>query len=314
MSRPLRVRPPRGRGNHWSRRWAERLLEVVLWRGWAARCSFACGLHGRFGTTRHRVSLPAGLSLPRTLRLAFASDFHAGPTTDPRIFELLRARLVELQPDVLLLGGDFVSFGADHIDAFLTVLADCHPPLGMYAVLGNHDLWADEPRLLEALRSARVRVLVNENVALPAPFSHVSICGMDDPWTGAPAADPTFGGAGLVRILLVHAPEGLLFLNEQPFHVGFAGHTHSGQVALPGGTPILLPAGPLCRSYAYGRFELAGGGTFIVSRGIGNSVVPIRLNADPELVLVSLEARPAHAERAPADPLRPAATDEPHRP
>jgi len=246
-------------------------------------------MHGHLGATQYRVSLPAGVNLPRTLRIAFASDFHAGPTTDPKLFELLRARLVEVQPDVLLLGGDFVSFRADHIEALLPVLKDCDPPLGIYAVLGNHDLWAEEPVLLEALRAARVRVLANENVALRAPFSEVSICGMDDPWTGTPAAAGTFGGAGSVRILLVHAPEGLLFLNGQRFHLGFAGHTHAGQVALPGGTPILLPAGPLCRSHAYGRFEIDGGGTFIVSRGIGNSVLPIRLNADPELVLVSLE-------------------------
>jgi predicted MPP superfamily phosphohydrolase len=261
----------------------------MLWRGWAARLSFVCGLHGRFGDTHYRVSLPVGVSLPRTLRIAFASDFHAGPTTDPKLFELLTARLVELQPDVLLLGGDFVSFRSDHAPQFLAALADCDPPLGIYAVLGNHDLWADEAQLVRALRAARVRVLLNENVALPAPFAEVSICGMDEPWTGTPATAATFEGAGSVRILLVHAPEGLLFLNEQRFHVGFAGHTHAGQVALPGGTPILLPAGPLCRSYAYGRFEIDGGGTFIVSRGIGNSVLPIRLNADPELVLVSLE-------------------------
>jgi predicted MPP superfamily phosphohydrolase len=284
------VSPPRGKHNHWHRRWTERLLDFVLGRGWAAALSFRCGLHGRFGETHYSVELPADTHLPRSLRIAFASDFHAGPTTHPKLFEQLQARLRELRPDVLLLGGDFVSFKAEYIAALIPALQRCEPPLGTYAVVGNHDLWVDDAYLRDALRAARVQTLVNDNRALPAPFSHVSICGMDDPWAGVPDARGTFGGAGEVRILLVHAPDGLLFLAQERFHLGFAGHTHAGQVALPDGTPIVLPEGPLCRRYPYGRFDVTGCGPFIVSRGIGCSTLPIRVNADPELVLVLLAA------------------------
>ncbi len=87
----------------------------------------------------------------------------------------------------------------------------------------------------------------------------------------------------------MHAPDGLLLLGRHKFDVAFAGHTHGGQVALKDGTPIVLPNGPLCRQYHYGRFEIEQNGSLVVSRGVGCSTLPVRLNADPELVIVSLQ-------------------------
>jgi hypothetical protein len=70
--------------------------------------------------------------------------------------------------------------------------------------------------------------------------------------------------------------------------VAFAGHTHGGQVALPNGTPVLTAGGPLSRTYSRGRFEVAGTGPLIVSRGIGCSNLPVRINSDPELIICTL--------------------------
>jgi predicted MPP superfamily phosphohydrolase len=256
--------------------------------GIAARWSFSCGLHGRFNVTRHEIPVPKEKGLPGPLVVAFASDLHAGPTTDPRMFEVLHTAIETEKPDVILLGGDYISFQARDVGAFTNVLARWQPPLGKYGVLGNHDLWTDDAYISERLTEAGARVLLNESATLPAPFDCVSICGIDDPWTGAADTARAFANTRPIRIFLTHSPDGLLLLNRQDFDVGFAGHTHGGQVALPGGIPILEAGGPLARKYNRGRFEVEPHGPLIVGLGVGCSNLPIRMNADPELILCTL--------------------------
>ncbi|HSY28557.1 MAG TPA: metallophosphoesterase, partial [Burkholderiaceae bacterium] len=91
-----------------------------------------------------------------------------------------------------------------------------------------------------------------------------------------------------IRILLMHSPDGMLLLDGEKFDVGFAGHTHGGQIALDDGTPIIVPHGPLCRQYCYGRYDINNNSSLIVSRGVGCSTLPIRINADPELVICKI--------------------------
>jgi predicted MPP superfamily phosphohydrolase len=278
----------RGTHNHRWRRFSEVLLDTVMRGGHLARWSYRFGLHGRLGVTRHDVTLPAGRALARPLRIAFASDFHAGPTTDPALFARLFDQIALEQPDVLLLGGDFVSGHARNVEALADCLARCNPPLGKFAVMGNHDLWTDDTLIRRVLTAAGVEVLVNRNLVLAAPFESVSLCGMDEPWTGRPDAALTFAGAAETRILMIHSPDGLLLSGSHRFDLALAGHTHGGQVALPGGTPVIVPNGPLCRQYFHGRFEIENNGAMVVSRGIGCSTIPLRLNAHPELVLCTL--------------------------
>jgi predicted MPP superfamily phosphohydrolase len=278
----------RGRHNYRSRRLTEFALNTALLNGLIAKWSYRGGLHGKLGVTGHDVASSMQGRWHKPLVIAFASDLHAGPTTHPEIFSDLFARLAEIRPDVLLLGGDFVSGKAIYAEALAERLSRCIPPMGKYAVLGNHDLWTDELRLTQLLAAAGVEVLVNRNMALPAPFDSVSICGIDDPWTGSPDAAQAFKDARQVRIFLTHSPDGLLLLNDEKFDVGFAGHTHGGQIALRDGTPLFVAEGPLSRAYSQGRFEIEGNGPLIVGRGIGCSNLPIRINADPELVICVL--------------------------
>lgn len=279
---------PRGRHNSRSRRFSEAAINAVLRCSWITRLSYRCGLHGKLRITRHDVRVSAEKQLPAPLVLAFASDFHAGPTTWPQVFATLRDELIGAKPDVLLLGGDYVTGDAGSVEVLSEVLAQYQPPLGKYAVLGNHDLWTDDEHIRRRLSAAGTTVLVNGNRFLPPPFDHVSVCGIDDPWTGSVDVAKAFAGTGPIRIFLTHSPDGLLFLKNEQFDVGFAGHTHGGQVAFRNGTPVLSASGPLSRAYGQGRFEVAGRGPLIVSRGIGCSNLPIRLNADPELILCTL--------------------------
>jgi predicted MPP superfamily phosphohydrolase len=279
------------RNKRYSRRRSttEAWLNAALLGGRVAAWSYRLGLHGRFGVTRHTVALPPERRLPEPLKIAFASDFHAGPSTHPAIFDDLFAQMAIERPHVLLLGGDYVSGPAHYAEVLMPRLSACHPPCGKFAVFGNHDLSTDDMQLTQMFSRAGVHTLVNRALTLPAPFDSVSICGMDDPWTGAPDAAATFASAAATRVLLMHAPDGLLMLDRQRYDIGFAGHTHGGQIALPNGTPLLMPQGPLSRPFYYGRFPVPANGDLIVSRGVGCGNIPVRINADPELVICTVQ-------------------------
>jgi predicted MPP superfamily phosphohydrolase len=275
------------------RRLSLRAMDLALLGGLAARVSYAVGLHGRLRVAHHELVVADGPPLLRPLRVAFASDFHAGLTTDPQMFVRLMEEVARHQPDLLLLGGDYVSSKAAHIGVLAELLSHCTPSLGKYAVLGNHDHWTGAQHITQQLARADVQVLVNRNVALPPPFDQVSICGIDDPWMGRVDVARAFGGAGPIRIFLTHSPDGLCFMRGTRYEVAFAGHTHGGQIALPDGTPLVTVGGPLSKRYHQGRFEISGNGPLIVSRGVGCSNLPIRINADPELILCTVRGATA---------------------
>ena len=269
-----------------------KVVERLLEPGLITRCIYRIGLQGRLRISEHELLLATGRPLPRPLRIAFLSDLHAGSITDPEVFVRLHEQLKGLTPDVLLLGGDYVGTRATRIhDLIESGLLRWRPPLGIYAVLGNHDHWTDAGYIRRQLEAAGVEALVNRNIRLPAPFSDVSVCGIDDPWSGEHNVARAFEEAGPVRIFLSHSPDGLLLLDQHQFDVCFAGHTHGGQVTFANEVPIISAGGPLVRRYSRGRFEIPGNGTLLVSRGVGCSTLPFRVNSDPELILCTLSNR-----------------------
>ena len=281
--------PLLGRGRHYgtARHAVEWSLDATYRGNWPARLVRALGMQRRVQVRNHRVVTARWPTAMRPLRLVFASDLHAGPTTHPTLLDEAFAAIAAANADVVLLGGDYVFLWADYIEQIERRLRRIKPPLGIYAVLGNHDLWADDAAIVDALDRGGARVLINERAVLPTPFDHVTIAGLDDPWTGIPPATPVFRDADRVRIVLVHAPEVMTLLGDQAFDLTVCGHTHGGHVALPGGIPILAP-GPLSRRFAHGRYDVGGGRTLIVSRGIGGTEVALRVNADPDILVVEV--------------------------
>jgi uncharacterized protein len=254
---------------------------------WPARIVRALGMQRRVHVRHHRISTARWPANARPLRIAFVSDLHAGPTTHPSLLDEAFALLATIDADVILLGGDYVFLSSEYIPWIAERLARINAPLGIFGVLGNHDLWADDSAIVAALSGAGARMLVNERVVLPAPFAHVTIAGLDDPWTGIVPTRPVFVDDDRVRVVLTHAPEAMLHLGDEPFELAVCGHTHGGHIALPGGIPILVP-GPLSRRHAHGRYDLTNKRTLIVSRGIGGTEVALRLNADPDILVIEL--------------------------
>jgi predicted MPP superfamily phosphohydrolase len=272
---------------HW-RPLRDLLERALMPTDWPARLAVRLGVSTEVGVERHELTVPQALGEGRALRIAFATDFHVGPITPRELLSNAVRALANESPDLLLLGGDFVSLRPEGAEFIAERLATVPAPLGRYAVLGNHDHWAGASAVAARLAAAGIEVLVNRSVRLPAPFDRVSVCGLDDHTSGQPDATGAFAGAGPLRLLLMHAPSGLLDLGEQPFAVAFCGHTHGGQIALPGGLPIVVPHGALSRRYSGGRYDLAEDRTMFVSRGIGCSGLPLRLNARPSVLVCTL--------------------------
>lgn len=272
------------------RRSIEYMFESLLRPGnWAARVAHTLGLQGRIRTSEITLGPDrAAAHRPRpVLRVGFASDFHAGGMTDSRVLADACAALAAMEPDILLFGGDFVSVRGADIERIAPRLAELSAPLGKFAVLGNHDLHADHELIEARLEHAGIRVITNRNVRLPEPFGDVVICGLDDATAGTPRPDLALDGVAGTRIVLMHSPDALAAIGDREFELALCGHTHGGQIALPWGTPVIVPGGHLSRRYCRGRYQVGcnEANALLVSHGVGCSALPIRLFAAPEVHL-----------------------------
>ena len=267
----------------------EVLYGVAYAGGWPSLLARPLGLTGRLRVSTHAVTLPSRRAMP-PLRVAFASDFHAGPSTHPALVRQACETLAAMRPDLLRLGGDFVAFHARHVERLVAPLAAVEAPLGRFAVLGNHDLMADDAHVVARLAAAGVRTLVNGNARLPAPWDDVWVCGLDEPKEGTPDGDAALAGADGTRLVLMHGPEGVRWLAGHAFAMGFCGHVHGGQFWL-GARPLTSHRGTFNERYLRGGlFPPAAGhaGALLVSRGIGQTSLPLRRRADPEVHLCTL--------------------------
>jgi predicted MPP superfamily phosphohydrolase len=272
-------------------RWSIEFVFETLLRpaNWAARLSYALGLQGAVRTSEITLG-PARAEAHRPrrpLRVAFGSDFHAGGMTDDRLLAEACAALAALEPDVLLLGGDFVTSRAADVDRIAPLLSGIPAPLGKFAVLGNHDLYVETAHLEARLERAGISVLTNRHVRLPDPFGDVVICGLDDALEGNPLPHLALDGVEGTRIVLMHSPDVLAAMGDREFDLALCGHTHGGQIALPWGTPVIVPGGHLSRRYCRGHYKVGcnDANALLVSRGVGCSALPIRLFSAPEVHL-----------------------------
>lgn len=257
-------------------------------------------------------SLPGGTDI----KIALIADFHLGPYKGRRFVEKTVKKLNELDPDLILIAGDFV-FVKD-INAIpgimeeFSPLKELSPPLGMYAVLGNHDHGETRPEIagvegknraglvIHGLEKTGVKVLVNESTVITqdgVPLFELG--GLAEVWTGRADIKRTFGenpgGNSLPRVLLAHNPDTVLMDNICDTDLVLAGHTHGGQIRLPYWGPIPRIPDLLGKAFDQGYFpgtnECGKNGTIparplLITRGIGESGPRARLFAEPEIVFI----------------------------
>jgi len=278
---------PLTRNFSWWRRTSEFLQDRLFRDSWPAQLTTQF-LPPSFRIWQEQVILPKPLGSTDRLRLAFATDFHAGPLTPPASIEAACAALTEAAPDLILLGGDFVSLASRHAHRLRDPFRSLSAPLGVYAVLGNHDHWAGAADVSRMLEDAGVTLLTNASHVLPAPYENTLLIGLDDHLAGYPDPERPAWRSDAATLLLIHQPSGLLDAGNRPFDLALAGHTHGGQILLPGGIALVVPQGALSRRHVAGRYELPGKRVLLVSVGIGNSGLPIRLGPTPEILLLDV--------------------------
>ena len=251
--------------------------------------------------TRADIVVPQWPAEARPLRIAMLADIQpAGPhVTAERVAEVV-AQINALEPDLIVLLGDYVSLmrvSTSHVPpkATAAVLAKLQAPLGVHAVLGNHDWWLDGRYIRRLLEDSGIEVY--ENNARPieagdgqrlwiAGLADLSTRTVDLPGTLAQVTDDA------PVVLLSHSPD---VFPEVPERVALtlAGHTHGGQINLPFlGRPIVPSR--FGERYAYGHI-IEGGRQMFVSSGIGNAILPARYGVPPEIVLLRIGAPGSHA-------------------
>jgi len=225
------------------------------------------------------------------LRVLLISDTHvAGPDMPPERLRAILRRLNRLNPDLILLAGDFHSgknVATRHYSAaeLTAPFAEAKARLGTVAVLGNHDYWFQPEPIAKGLTAAGVTVLRNAAVRR----GPLVIGGVDDEVTRHDSLKRAYAamdglGSG-PRILVTHSPDIVPDL-PAPVAAVFAGHTHCGQIALP-----LI--GALSYASRYGdRFACGAmtdhGQRLFVGAGLGTSIVPLRYGVPPDVWLVTL--------------------------
>lgn len=238
-----------------------------------------------------RVSIPAppGHDGLAGLRIGFITDTHVGPFISPDDLARATKLIADERPDLVLLGGDYVSESARYTASAVEVIWELvrETPLGGYAVLGNHDLSVSRTRVGEALAAIGIPVLRNQ--ALPISFGNdeLWIAGIDETLLGNPRPEETFAKvpAGAAAVALWHEPQFAERAAQQGAFLQLSGHTHGGQIRIPGVGPVGLPIHGKRHVMGLGR---AAGMPIYTARGVGVYRPPMRFNCPPEVTLVTL--------------------------
>jgi len=240
-------------------------------------------LYERFhiGLTRETLDvsgLPPALA---GLRVGLITDLHRSDTVTHDLIDRAVQLLMSESPDLIILGGDYVTWGDRRfVEPAADALAPLSAPHGVFAILGNHDNDHDMPPALTAkgfvvLRDARTRLTIRGET--------LDLAGIRF-WTRKPSEIAyVLRGAAPTVILLAHTPMRLFEAAALAVPLVLSGHTHGGQIVLPGIGAVAAREFPV----------IAGGGRrentrIFVSRGVGTVYVPVRLNCPPEVAILTL--------------------------
>jgi predicted MPP superfamily phosphohydrolase len=228
------------------------------------------------------------------LRIAFLSDLHTGSHFDDiaRLSSII-AEAASLAPDLVLFGGDYVNmqiFGGGRVPpcTIARILSRIDAPLGCFAVLGNHDYAYDERAVADALWDSGITVLDHERCTVHFKDRAIDIAGIPDARVTRTEAYSLLADLSpdTPTIVLAHDPIWFAHLPPGP-HLMLAGHTHGGQIRLPG-IGIVTNASKAPLRWSHGLIKERGQHLYVTG-GIGTSGVPIRWGVPPEFAVLNLE-------------------------
>jgi predicted MPP superfamily phosphohydrolase len=227
------------------------------------------------------------------LRVAALSDTHVGRWRDGRSVTHAVEMANAEEPDLALLLGDYchrLAGGTQaSFDEAIHPFAGLTAPLGIFAIMGNHDYWDGEEEVQRAFETAGVPLLVNEHRRVPIRTGHLAVVGLDDLWVGGTSVGDAYEGlpSHVPRLTLSHNPDRFIENDDADLGLMLSGHTHGGQICIPGFGPIRVPIQHT--QYAMGLHE-RGGHLLYTSRGVGTITPPIRLFCPAEVSIITLRA------------------------
>lgn len=228
-------------------------------------------------TTSHQVSLGPGRN---RLKIAHISDLHTKGVgvIEQRLIDTIRS----YKPDLIAITGDITTPGGTP-KGYEDVLSQLKAPLGVYFVRGNWEYWEPVKELAGIFERHGIIDITNKTLELNYA---IRLIGFDDELAGSPDLDLLADLSEPTKVIsLFHSPNLFNSISDK-IDLALAGHSHGGQVRIPGLTSIWTPEGT-------GEFEAGwfqqGRAKMYVSRGIGNSILPVRFNCRPEIAFVEVE-------------------------
>lgn len=229
------------------------------------------------------------------LKIAFVSDFHIKKHQKNRLTNIVK-KIKAQNPDLILSTGDFVSGHLEKqslgIEDITHELSKLKPKYGFYTTLGNHDWWQNGEKIEQVLSKNGIVVLGNQNTFIKINKTKLYIAGIEDMETRNIDITKALKNTKSPTILLSHSPDVFpIITNEQnspltkSIDLVLAGHTHGGQVKLPLFGALIVPSS-YGQKYAEGLI-VEKGKTMFVTKGIGTSILPVRFNCIPEIVVIN---------------------------
>lgn len=265
----------------------------------------------RVGYARHveptwlemnRIAIPVR-GLPdsfRGFKVAHLTDFHCGEHIPAGYLENVLERTQSEQPDAIALTGDFIDRGPRHVEKAARLFRNLKAPLGVYAVLGNHDFSVHNIRgvrrypgldrmIAEALGAEGISVLRNQSVRFDRDGAGLVLAGIDDLWSREcdPHAAFLDQCPNTPRVVLAHNPQSVERFENHRADLVLSGHTHGGQIDWPGLGRVLL--GKRAKRWASGLYPHNGGHVY-VNKGVGFGW-RFRFGVRPEVAVFTLNSQ-----------------------
>lgn len=239
----------------------------------------------------YRVPQWKGQGTP--VKVVIAGDFHLMPTA----FDEVRAlrcvqKIMQLQPDLILLAGDYARGSSKNASmdpaTSARLLKGLAAPCGVFAIQGNHDFTFGWNNWRRELTQAGITVLEDQSALVTFQGGRqLQISGMLNTSRNFKKRLPRRQSSDIPHFLLSHRPEAARSLSHRDADVVISGHTHGGQIRLPFGLLRFEASGDHAQPYTY-PWHISDGNTYLITKGLGTSTLPLRFNCPPEIYLLEL--------------------------
>ena len=247
---------------------------------------------GNYGIKTTEITVESG-NIPTAfngLKIVQISDLHDATFGENQ--EKLAKKVRDTAPDLIFLTGDLIDSNRYDLENSLDVVKQIISLAPVYYVTGNHEIATNDVDHIKAsLTDLGVKVLSNEEKIIEKDGEQLRIIGIEDPLNGVSVGDSLskFDKMDAYTLVLSHRPETFQDYVDNGVELVFTGHAHGGQIRIPGLGGLVAPGQGLLPKYTAGMYTEKET-NMIVSRGLGNSVIPVRVFNTPEIVVVTLKA------------------------